>query len=389
MYKVLKGISIFLVLTIVFQIFSCAPLKPKEKLTYEKIDKKEIAKIIKDTDISIQGLNSWKELEEPLVNTSRYLYGKGDKDICILMGCISASQLKETIDAFIELLSNLDKDKNIIVNKFEFYKISPKTFFTGYFEMDIEASYIRDDKYKYPIYGVPNDLKKVDLGNFHPRWKGQTLIYRIEEDEIKPYFSRKEIDGEDKIKDKAPILAWAKSLVDIYFLQIQGSGRLIFPDGSFKYIGYAGKNGRQYVSLGKYLINRGYITPDQGNLDGIINYLNSNPDKLPDILFVNPSYVFFRFLDTGPVGAIGVKLTPLITLAVDPEVIPLGSIGIYEVRLPGMDKEIKGFFIAQDVGGAIDNNHVDLFCGFGENARYIAGNLSQYGNIYLILKKQK
>ena len=389
MYKMLKITSNFLILIILFHFFACAPKKPKENLIYKKVNEKQIERLIKSTDITVQGLSSWKELDRPLLDTSRYLYRKGAKDICIQNQCISTPLLKETIDRFVEILPELDRDANIIKDKFEFYKLTPKTFFTGYFEMDVNASLTRDKEYRYPIYGLPSDLKKVNLGRFHPRWRGQTLIYRIEGDEIRPYYSRKEIDGEHKIKGKAPVLAWAKSLVDIYFLQIQGSGRLILPDGSFKYIGYAGKNGRQYVSLGKYLIEKGYITPDQGNLEGIVNYLNSNPDKLPDILFINPSYVFFRFLDCGPVGAIGVKLMPLVSIAVDPEIIPLGSIGIYEVKLPGMDKEMMGFFIAQDVGGAIENNHVDLFCGFGENARHIAGNLSQYGNIYLMLKKEK
>ncbi len=109
---------------------------------------------------------------------------------------------------------------------------------------------------------------------------------------------------------------------------------MILPDGTFKYIGYAGKNGRQYVSIGKYMIEKGLIAPGQATLDGIAHYLNAHPELLPDILYINPSYVFFRFLKDGPIGAAGIKLTGFASMATDPHVIPLGAIGIYDVVLP-------------------------------------------------------
>lgn len=370
-------------------VIGCHPKVPEKKICYKKVSEFEKRKIVRDLDLKKQGLCSWESLQSPLKKTLKYLQKRKFNKIYLSDITISKEKLIQSIEHLLDVLPLLDKDPYILVRDFDFYELSPRTFFTGYFEMDIEASFKKDEIYKYPIYSVPCDLKKADLGKFHPRWKGQTLIYRLKKDSIAPYYTREEIDRDGAILDKAKVIAWAKSPVDVFFLQIQGSGRLILPEGTFKYIGYAGKNGRQYVSLGKYMIDKGLIKPEKATLDGIINYLNSHPELLPDILFVNPSYVFFRVLKDGPVGAIGVKLTPMVSLATDPKIIPLGTIGIYQVALPNKEnkKQFKGIFMAQDVGGAITNNHVDLFFGFGENARKMAGSMSQYGKIYLLIKK--
>ena len=372
-------------------LWGCHPKIPEKKISYKKVSELEKRKIVRALDLRKQGLTSWESLQYPLKQTLKYLRKRKSNKIYLSDIVISKEKLIQSVEHLLDVLPLLDKDPSVLVRDFDFYELTPKTFFTGYFEMDVEASFEKNEVYKYPIYGVPCDLKKADLGKFHPRWKGQTLIYRLEKDSIAPYYTREEIDRHGAILNKAQVIAWAKSPVDVFFLQIQGSGRLILPDGTYKYIGYAGKNGRQYVSLGKYMIDNGLIEPENATLDGIINYLNSHPELLPDILFVNPSYVFFRLLKNGPVGAIGVKLTPRASLATDPKIIPLGAVGIYEVALPDRDKQkpVKGIFMAQDVGGAITNNHVDLFFGFGENARKIAGSMSQYGKIYLLIKKDQ
>ncbi len=367
----------------------CAPKRAPKKIAYKKLSSYKIKKIIQELSPLSQGLHTWMELKPSLEATLNYLSKRrGEYSLPGLN--ISNEQLKNSIKALLKILPLLDRDPYLLEKKFKWFEIEPPTFFTGYFEMDVSASFKKEGEYKYPIYGVPKDLKKVNLGKFHPRWRGQTLIYRIEGDRIEPYYSRKEIEKYHAIKDKARVIAWAKSPVDVFFLQIQGSGRLILSNGTVKYIGYAGKNGRQYISLGKYLIKQGYITKEQATLDGIINYLNNHPQLVPDILYVNPSYVFFRILQDGPIGAMGIKLKPFISLATDPKLIPLGTIGVYEVDLPiEKDCKVRGLFMAQDVGGAIKNNHVDLFVGYGKMARKIAGSLSSRGHIYLLLKRDK
>ncbi len=376
---------------IVLFLVACGPRVSKEKPRYKKLCKFQVNRALQELDPKRQGFLSWTSLEEPLKNTLDYLERIPNREFFLPGLEITTSRLKQTLLTLIKILPKLDNNPYLLEKYFDWYELEPQTFFTGYFEMDIEASLKKGGKYIYPIYGVPQDLKKADLGRFHPRWKGQVLIYRIQKDHIEPYFSRKEIDSYGAIQGKAKVIAWAKDLVDIFFLQIQGSGRLILPDGTFKYIAYAGRNGRQYISLGKYMIKKGYITKKQASLDGIIGYLKSHPGLLPDILYVNPSYVFFRLSDHGPCGAIGVKLTPMASFATDKNLIPLGTIGVYDVDIPvkkGNQVKVKGLFMAQDVGGAILDNHVDLFCGSGPDARYVAGNLSNYGKVYLLLIKE-
>ncbi|GAB6886624.1 murein transglycosylase A [Desulfothermus okinawensis JCM 13304] len=381
-------LRLFLIFLLLF-FWSCHPKISEREISYKKVPGFRVNKIIRGLKANKQGLPTWEDLREPLENTLKFLHRKKFNELFLPGLTITKEKLIESIQHLIRILPDLDKDPYILKKDFDFYQLTPNTFFTGYFGMDVEASLTKDNVYKYPIYGVPRDLKRADLGKFHPRWKGEILIYRLEKDSIAPYYTREEIEKNGAINKKAKVLAWAKNPVDLFFLQIQGSGRLILPDGTFKYIGYAGKNGRQYVSIGKYMIEKGLIAPGQATLDGIAHYLNAHPELLPDILYINPSYVFFRFLKDGPIGAAGIKLTGFASMATDPHVIPLGAIGIYDVVLPIGKKgsRVVGAFMSQDVGGAITNNHVDLFLGWGENARKIAGSLSTYGKIYLLLKK--
>ncbi len=368
----------------------CHP--PPKRIGFYPLTPSKARAVVKKLDISLQGISSWEALNSTLSSTLKYLQGIREKKLILINLSVSVDRLKRTLKEMLGLLPRLNKNPALLADKFIWYQLLPTCLFTGYFEMDIPASLSPSDVYKYPIYGVPSDLKKVYLGKFHPRWRGQYLIYRIEGDHICPYYSRKQIDGDGAIRTLAPIIAWAKDPVDIFFLQIQGSGRLILPDGSYRYIGYAGKNGRQYVSIGKYLIKKGYISKKDATLDGIMTYLKKHPELVPKVLYKNPSYVFFRLLKDGPYGAMGVKLTPLVSLATDRRVIPLGSLLIFNVNIPTeahTSRNITGFGISQDVGGAIVGSHVDLFCGQGKDARFMAGHLSNYGRIYLILAKEK
>ncbi len=386
-------IKFLIFLTVVCFIFfqGCVPHPPKRQ-GFFLLTSSQASKVLSRLDIGLQGIEDWGQLNATLSSTLRYLNRYPKRGFWVENLYISTSRLKKTVEEMLKILPQLDGDPSLLVKRFNWYELVPETLFTGYFEMDIQASLSRDRVYKYPIYGLPSDLKRAYLGAFHPRWKGQYLIYRIEGDHIRPYYSRREIDGEGAILHKAPIIAWAKDPVDVFFLQIQGSGRLILPDGTYKYIGYAGKNGRQYISIGRYLLKKGYISRGNATLDGIMAFLKKHPKLVPQVLYRNPSYVFFRLLKDGPYGAMGVKLTPLLSLATDPRVLPLGSLLVFNVEVPvrgGRGYPLTGFGISQDVGGAITGNHVDLFFGQGEDARFMAGHMSNYGKIYLILAKEK
>lgn len=169
-------------------------------------------------------------------------------------------------------------------------------------------------------------------------------------------------------------------------LQIQGSGRLILPDGAVKHILYAGKNGLKYVSLGKELIQRGLLPKEGMSMQKIRTFLTEHPDLVQELLTTNPSYVFFRIDDEGPFGSMGVPLTPMASVATDGKVLPMGSLALLSTRLPiqGTDTKqpMSSIVMAQDRGGAIKGTRMDLFCGSGSEAEFLAGHLTSWSKVY-------
>lgn len=381
---------------------SCAP-KPKPGPKFMLLDREKARQLLLTLDLSNQGLHKWEELDKALGKSLHYVQNKEGMALNIPGGItISWDQVRRTLSRLRELLPAVDKNPELLLDEFDFYLLTKDQLFTGYFEPQLDASLEKRPGYPYPLYGLPKDLKVADLGRFHPRWQGQKLVYRISRDHIEPYYARREIDGGHVLVGKAPVLAWAKNLLDVFILQIQGSGQLLLPNGERRYVGYAGKNGRQYVSLGRYLVEQGYLQYADLSLETIYDFLEQREDLLPEILFVNPSYVFFRFNKQGPLGAMGEPLTPLVSLAVDPASIPLGGVMFFQVDLPAPDTRDQDskvanceattppvrLGLAQDVGGAIKGDHLDLFCGTGQRAMDIAGQLKARGQVCLLLGKQ-
>ena len=180
-------------------------------------------------------------------------------------------------------------------------------------------------------------------------------------------------------------IAWAADPVDLFFLQIQGSGRLRLPDGGVMRIGYAGQNGREYVAIGRLLRDRGLIAPPV-SMQKIVDWLHANPAEGRALMQENLSYVFFRELTgPGPLGALGRPVTPRVTVAADPRFVPLGA----PVLLSGMDNpRADGLWIAQDTGGAIRGaNRIDTFWGAGDDAASIAGGMQARGGALILLPR--
>jgi membrane-bound lytic murein transglycosylase A len=196
-----------------------------------------------------------------------------------------------------------------------------------------------------------------------------------------PYYDRGEIES-GLLSGKGLEIAWGADPIEFFFLQIQGSGRLRFPDGTIIRIGYDGQNGRDYVGIGGMLRDRGVLQAGQASMQGIMSYLRAQPDGGRAIMNENKSYVFFRELSGGPVGALGVDVTPRATVAADPVFVPLGAPVVLSVDRP----EANGIWVAQDTGGAIKGaNRFDTFWGAGEEARTIAGGMSARGKAWLLL----
>jgi membrane-bound lytic murein transglycosylase A len=264
--------------------------------------------------------------------------------------------------------------------RFELVEIGDgAAFTTGYYEPEIAGSRDRRTGYDVPVYGRPADLLDAD-----PR-TGARGRGRIDENgNYVPYYDRTAIEN-GALAGRGLEIAFAADPVDLFFLQIQGSGRLRLPDGGVMRIGYASQNGRGYVAIGRLLRERAIIAPPV-TMQKITAWLRADPDQGRALMQENPSYVFFRELTgPGPLGALGRPVTPNASVAADPQFVPLGA----PVLLRGMDNpRADGLWVAQDTGGAIRGpNRFDTFWGAGSEAAMIAGGMQARGRAWVLLPR--
>ena len=259
---------------------------------------------------------------------------------------------------------------------------------TGYYEPLIRGSRTPTTRARFPIYAVPDDLITVDLASVYPELKNLRLRGKLVGNKIVPYATRSEIERRDF---PSKTLVWAEDAVELFFMQIQGSGRVELPDGTHLRLGYADQNGHPYKSIGKLLVERGELTLDQASMQSIKEWGIKNPDKLPALLAANPSFVFFRELPdglSGPLGALGVPVTAGRSIAIDPKFIPLGAPVFLTTTLPNSATSLNRLMMAQDTGGAIRGGvRADFFWGFGNEAGEMAGKMKQKGRMWVLLPK--
>lgn len=259
---------------------------------------------------------------------------------------------------------------------------------TGYYEPLLHGSRTPGSRYRYPLYGVPDDLLIVDLGELYPELKSMRLRGRLDGRRVVPYYSRAQIeDGQAPTAGKE--ILWVDDPVELFFLEIQGSGRVAMDDGGTVRVGYADQNGQPYHSIGKLLVTRGELPLAKASMQGIRAWAQRNPDKLREILDYNTSYVFFREMPAdapGPLGSLGVALTAQRSVAVDARFLPLGAPVYLDTTWPNTKKPLQRLMMAQDTGGAIRGAvRADFFWGFGEEATTQAGRMNQRGSMWVLL----
>ncbi|MBI5331751.1 MAG: murein transglycosylase A [Betaproteobacteria bacterium] len=261
---------------------------------------------------------------------------------------------------------------------------------TGYYEPLLRGSRTQSAKYSFPLRSPPEDLLVVDLSTVYPELKNLRLRGRLQGNKVVPYFTRSEIEA-----GAAPLpgreLVWVDDPVELFFLQVQGSGRVQFENGEVMRVGYADQNGHPYRSIGKWLVEKGELTLDKASMQGIKDWGRRNPQRLAELLNSNPSYVYFRELPgngAGPLGALGVPLTSERSIAVDPRGTPLGAPVWLATTMPNSAAPLQRLMLAQDTGGAIRGNvRADFFWGFGDEAGKQAGAMKQRGRMWVLLPK--
>jgi membrane-bound lytic murein transglycosylase A len=262
---------------------------------------------------------------------------------------------------------------------------------TGYFEPVLRGSRRRDARYHVPLYGVPDDLVTVDLGELYPALKGERVRGRLVGKRVVPYADRAGIARGEGPRGKE--LVWVDDAVEAFFLHIQGSGRVRLPDGQMIRIAYADQNGHPYRAIGRVLVERQELTVEQATAPGLRAWLAANPGRAEELLSANPSFVFFREEPIaepsgGPRGALNVPLTAERSIAVDPRNIPLGA-PLFLATLHPDGQPIERLVMAQDTGGAIRGVvRADYFFGLGSEAGDRAGRMRSQGRMWLLWPRE-
>jgi membrane-bound lytic murein transglycosylase A len=283
--------------------------------------------------------------------------------------------------------------KDFFRQNFTACAIAGDGFFTGYYEPQIRGSRARTAAFQTPVYGLPPDLVRADLGLFDPKLKGEHISGRLQGHALLPYADRAGIETSGIAN--APVLFYTDDPIAFFFLQIQGSGRVTFENGDVERIAYAGENGQPYTAIGRTLIADGSLAREDVSLQSIRAWLLAHPDRARAVMQTDKSYVFFQEkplnqtegdIALGSTGTLGANLTPLASIAIDPRINALGA--PFYVAADGPDP-VHGLMIAQDTGGAIRGAaRADIFFGFGEEAERRAGAMKASGLLFVLLPNE-
>ena len=324
-----------------------------------------------------------------------------DKILPFGNGRVFAGDVEATLRLFLDLLRTGRLDRASIAEHFDVYLATPgsdipQPLATGYYEPVLDGSLRRSERFSYPIYGIPSAPPRAPVAFSDPAGSGsgsERLAGKPREKQSAPCYTRAEIDGPGKPISPENALVWIENPVEGFFLHVQGSGMIRLPGGEFIRIGYAASNGRPYVGIGKILIERGIIPREAMSLKTLKTWLNGHPAERDEILNLNPSYVFFRRVEQGPVGSIGVVLVPGRSVATDLKIHPPGAPAFLEAEIPSTSSvtgraPLSRWVLNQDTGGAIKGpGRVDLFCGSGKAAEETAGGMKYPSRIYFLMKK--
>jgi membrane-bound lytic murein transglycosylase A len=312
----------------------------------------------------------------------------------------SAAHLIRSLEVFAEFIQNgpsADQLNEMVRKDFHVYRaggLSEKVLFTGYYEPVLMGNLEETPIYRCPIYSRPDDLVTVDLSAFSAKYAGESIVGRYTGQTLVPYYDRKTIENREIFKAKA--LSWVSDPVDLFFLHVQGSGKIMLEQGMTLNVHYHVTNGHPYRSIGKVLIDQGKIPRSEISMQAIRAYLKSHPEEQDAILNGNPSYVFFKIETDGPLGNLNVPLTPGRSIAVDKKIFPPAALMYIQAQKPvvtesgeiGAWEDFGRFALNQDTGGAIIGpGRADIFWGNGSYAELAAGHLQHRGQMYFLILK--
>lgn len=318
----------------------------------------------------------------------------------------TAGEIKDSLQYFALILDAAKGDTNalnrFIREDFTVYAAAGsdaqgKVYYTGYYVPELNGSRTKGGRYIYPLYALPKDMVRVELGMFAEKYKGEKIVGRVEEGRLVPYYTHEEI-YKGALAGKGLELLWVDSRVDLFFLQVQGSGTVRLDDGGVINVTYAGANGHRYRPAGRVLVDEEKIPLSEISLQSIKRYLAEHPEDVDRVLFYNPSYVFFRESGESAIGSTGVSLVDGRAVATDRKIFPQGAL-LYvstqrsefaeDASVSGQS-QLRRFALNQDTGGAIIGpGRADFFWGRGKESELQAGHMKYYGTLYFLVKKKK
>ncbi len=345
---------------------------------------------------SRMGLKSWKELKPSLEDCLVYAKTWPQNANATKHEYIPWSRITASLELLLKLLPRLDKEPELLAKNFQWFKLSPRSHFTGYYSPVIKASLHKKDGYTAPIYRLPEEVAPdlaYCLAEHNCPDSAFTKVIRPDP----PFFSREEIDLDQALSGRGLEIAWLEHPFDTYALMLQGSGYLDFDTGTDRAILFAGFNGHKGESMAGYLMRTKNVHKRDATIDGMREWWDKNPNKRRKFLQAASGYVFFRYGPTEPQATIGGNLIPWVSMAVDPRVLPLGGILAYSLPTKHKDKAgvlvngdnsvLNGLGFAQDTGGAINMLRIDLYAGKGKKAHDKAMSVYDKGQIWLLLKR--
>ncbi|MEN8244892.1 MAG: MltA domain-containing protein [Thermodesulfobacteriota bacterium] len=326
----------------------------------------------------------------------------GDREFYFSEDIYTAEHLKKSVHVFRNQVAanptvaelNRFIRKNYLVYRSVGSNGRGKMLFTGYYEPAIKGSLEKNASFSYPVYASPKDLTRIDLSLFGDEFKGKKITGRYTGSTVVPYYQRSEIDHTGILDGRSDILAWVGDPIDLFFLQIQGSGKIMLASGEYINVHYHTVNGHPYRSIGKLLIDEEKIAREEMSMQKIRSYLHEHPEEVERVLNHNPSYVFFKLEEDGPIGYIQVKLTPVRSIALDRKIFPPAALAYMETQKPELDRfgeiyewqDLRAFVLNQDTGGAIKGpGRADVFWGNGHYAEVAAGHMQHPGTLYFLV----
>jgi membrane-bound lytic murein transglycosylase A len=319
-----------------------------------------------------QSLRSFTDLAGPLRFSLEYL-SRMPQDAPALVrpgGSLSWGQLRRSAEELLAALPGLDQDPGMLSERFVWYELAPSPLLTGYYSPEMEASPVRAPGYEYPLYAPPPDLA-ARPGSY----------------------DRRSVDLGQALGGRGLELAWLKNPADPFLMQTEGGGSLRFPDGSVRGVHFAATNSLPFKGLGQILLDAGALPKERLNRESIRSWCAANSARALELMAESKSYIFFRFTAAASEGALGKPLTPLVSLATDPSLLPLGAVAVLSAPLSvplsgqGGPEPLRGLVLAQDSGADIRGLRLDLYLGSGERAERLEASLRTPATLHLLVSK--